>query len=425
MRIALHDFGWTAPVAAGGAVHAQEVLKRLTRNHDVTLLPGSIFLEIDGSQRAAGEQWGKRMESYGVRVPAYFYDYLSRFDAGTPWSGLGFRGKVIDWRFPRVHASALLKGYEAEVGQLDFVYSADARLASMYFASFSRLARGRHGMTVHGWYVSSRNYLRRQSRLIDMTGDRWITRTRRKASESLFVWYNRRLLSSELERFPPRFVAGVSRGVFDEMDSSVRRRLRGIEILYPGNAFNPEILRYRGRAKDDYAIFLARVTPSKGILEALEVVRRLKTRLVVVGTLSPSDSALIRARALGTNVSFAGFVDERKKYELLARARVMVHPTHGDILPISVLEALAAGTPVVAYDLPGPSAAYSGLPGIRFVREFDVGALTREVQEFLRLPEKELEDLLNSERLMTFLGEHDSWDKVAAAHEQLLLKHAG
>ena len=52
-------------------------------------------------------------------------------------------------------------------------------------------------------------------------------------------------------------------------------------------------------------------------------------------------------------VRYLGFVDGEEKYSVLARSWLMIYPSRYDSFPISVLESLACGTPVIAYDIPG------------------------------------------------------------------------
>lgn len=61
-----------------------------------------------------------------------------------------------------------------------------------------------------------------------------------------------------------------------------------------------------------------------------------------------------RAEELGvTHTVFFGFVDQRKKFELLARAHVLINPSAREGWGLVNIEANAMGTPVVAYRSPG------------------------------------------------------------------------
>jgi len=116
---------------------------------------------------------------------------------------------------------------------------------------------------------------------------------------------------------------------------------------------------------------------------------------------------------LGKDVVLTGFLPREKYYETLARARALVYLSCSDSLSAVILESLAVGTPVVAYDIPGPRSVYGGLPAVRFVREFDRGAMAEEAVRLAKMPEEERRGLVDDERVTSFLDDHSSWDVVA------------
>lgn len=62
---------------------------------------------------------------------------------------------------------------------------------------------------------------------------------------------------------------------------------------------------------------------------------------------------LVKKLRLHDRVKFWGFVDEKKKFELLARAWVLVNPSRHEGWGLVNIEANAVGTPVVAYRVAG------------------------------------------------------------------------
>ncbi len=108
------------------------------------------------------------------------------------------------------------------------------------------------------------------------------------------------------------------------------------------------------RAPAPLAVFVSRIHPVKN-LEALlaawpEVLSELPdARLVIAGDGEARYVRRVRARARGLeeSVRFAGFVSGEEKARLLAEARAFVLPSHHENLGFAVLEAVAAGVPVV------------------------------------------------------------------------------
>ena len=101
-------------------------------------------------------------------------------------------------------------------------------------------------------------------------------------------------------------------------------------------------------------LFLARIEAGKGIYDLLEafaiVVRTQADARLVIG--GKGDTAPVRARAdalgLGEQVVIEGWIGPARRAELLARAAVFALPSYEEQMPMTILEAMAAGTPVVA-----------------------------------------------------------------------------
>ncbi|MDT7537992.1 MAG: hypothetical protein QOI82_1577 [Actinomycetota bacterium] len=98
-------------------------------------------------------------------------------------------------------------------------------------------------------------------------------------------------------------------------------------------------------------LYAGRLVEQKGLEHAVSAVAQLGPgwRLLIAGY-GPQE-AVLRARAaeLGVDVDFLGVVSPGDMTTLYAQADVLVQPSlHGEGLPSSVVESLAAGTPVVA-----------------------------------------------------------------------------
>jgi glycosyltransferase involved in cell wall biosynthesis len=106
-------------------------------------------------------------------------------------------------------------------------------------------------------------------------------------------------------------------------------------------------------------LFMARVGRAKGIFVAIEAVRLLgasgvPVRLVVAGAGEDLEEARQAAMDAGIDASFAGYVQGLDKLQVLRAAHAYLLPTtHGEGLPTTVLEAMAAGVPVVTRPVGG------------------------------------------------------------------------
>ena len=125
-------------------------------------------------------------------------------------------------------------------------------------------------------------------------------------------------------------------------------------------AFNGiELSRYRRAlavpAADPTIVFIGRHEPRKGLEVLLEALNELpgSVRLWIAG--EGPETARLQARSAGDpRVEWLGVVTDTEKIARIAGAHVFCAPSlHGESFGVVLLEAMAAGTPVVASDLPG------------------------------------------------------------------------
>ena len=142
-------------------------------------------------------------------------------------------------------------------------------------------------------------------------------------------------------------------------------------------------------ARPNIVLFLGRLERDKGafdLLDALAAVRGAvpDVRLVCAGE---GDRAAVERYAgqLGVRdaVKFVGWVGPSGKRALLENAVALALPSYAEALPASVLEAMAAGVPVVATAVGGiPEAIADGVSGF-LVPPGDTAALARHLRKLL------------------------------------------
>lgn len=118
--------------------------------------------------------------------------------------------------------------------------------------------------------------------------------------------------------------------------------------------------RYTARADVDPAtsplVFLGRLERCKGAHTAISVARRLGRALTIAGTISPLPAerayfeSEIAPRIDGSLVRYMGPVDDAQKDALLGSAAALLLPIEWEEpFPVVLPEALACGTPVIAF----------------------------------------------------------------------------
>ncbi|WP_258609693.1 glycosyltransferase [Mesorhizobium sp. AR10] len=86
--------------------------------------------------------------------------------------------------------------------------------------------------------------------------------------------------------------------------------------------------------------------------------------LVGDGDLRQEIEAAIQSRSLGKHVTITGWVDEDRVRSELAHAHALIMPSFAEGLPMVIIEAMAAGRPVVATYIAGiPELALPGTSG--------------------------------------------------------------
>lgn len=139
-------------------------------------------------------------------------------------------------------------------------------------------------------------------------------------------------------------------------------------------------------------LFLGRIGAAKGIAELIEALAGLRSHLadaeLVCAGAGDTEAAARHAERLGVAdaVFFPGWLDAGQKRAWLRRARVFALPSHAEGQPVSLLEAMAAGVPVVATAVGGiPDVVTDGINGL-LVPPRDSAALERALRRTLGDP---------------------------------------
>ena len=105
---------------------------------------------------------------------------------------------------------------------------------------------------------------------------------------------------------------------------------------------------------EDYLFFSGRITPSKGVREAVQVAIQSKRRLLIAGSLSKADYGYFDEHIkpyLDDKILFLGMLDREQLIKYYQRDAALLMPIQWEEpFGLSMAEANACGTPVIAFD---------------------------------------------------------------------------
>lgn len=104
---------------------------------------------------------------------------------------------------------------------------------------------------------------------------------------------------------------------------------------------------------DDYLLFFGRIHPDKGALEAIQIAHACDKPLIMAGIIQ--DEAYfhqyIKPHLDNQRVTYIGSVGSVQRSMVLGKAQALLHPIQfNEPFGLSVIEAMACGTPVIAFN---------------------------------------------------------------------------
>jgi glycosyltransferase involved in cell wall biosynthesis len=135
-------------------------------------------------------------------------------------------------------------------------------------------------------------------------------------------------------------------------------------------------------------LFLGRISNAKGAFDLLQAFSQLRceepsaVRLVFAGD-GEVEKMREQARSLGDRVRVFAWIDAQRRDELLRESDVFVLPSYAEGMPMSLLEAMAFGMPVITTNVGGiPDVVADKVEG-RLIEAGQIATLSRAMQQML------------------------------------------
>ena len=140
-------------------------------------------------------------------------------------------------------------------------------------------------------------------------------------------------------------------------------------------------------------LFLGRIGNRKGIFDLLDCLNENKDIFkneieLIIGGDGQTNQLKEKIEIFGlSNVHFLGWIDSKKKEELLITSDILILPSYNEGLPISILEAMSYGLPVIATNVGGiPRVLNDGKNGV-LIEPGNIEQIKSAIELYIKNPE--------------------------------------
>lgn len=189
---------------------------------------------------------------------------------------------------------------------------------------------------------------------------------------------------------------------------SLAQRAQYPELNWVANIYHGvDTKRYTFNGEpQDYLLYLGRITQDKGVHHAINIAKATNTPLIIAGVSNPQEdywSKVIEPNIDGKMIRYVGRANLEQKIQLMGKAKALLFPTLAqETFGMVMIEAMACGTPVIAFDNGAVNeVVQDGETGFVVRTEKQMIAATKKIKKISRDAARERAERLFSIEKMT------------------------
>ncbi len=188
-------------------------------------------------------------------------------------------------------------------------------------------------------------------------------------------------------------------------------------LRYGGTAYNGiDITKFKFNKKsEDFFLAAGRLVPEKGIDLAIEVAKKAKIKLKIVG--GPDKGKYFETKIkpyLNKNIEYLGMLNYYQMGELYKKAKAVLYPLRWEEpFGLVIIEAMACGTPVIGFNR-------GSLPEI--IKDKKTGFIVKNVPEMIKAVKKI--DQIDRKECRKWVEQNFTIEKMVDRYERILLRIA-
>ena len=195
----------------------------------------------------------------------------------------------------------------------------------------------------------------------------------------------------------------------------LHRLCNNIEVLVPGLSLGEDVPCEAKLKELGTVVYYGRISKEKGIFDLLKAWRIIEKKedavLYITGKFEDYKTKAEFEKTIKEyglkRVVYLGYLDRKRLFETITRFSTLAYPSYRDSFSMTVLESLAMGLKVVAYDIPALRYIYNECRNVTLVPTGDFKQLALNIIENLKKPFE------RDDTTTKFLNLYSSWEKVA------------